>query len=282
MRRLSSAGLVVKRGSSIAQEIAGIVARELEEKGVKVLVDSSVEDDVLEGYRRFDVSHDPPEAVVVVGGDGTLLRTFIRLGERESPLFMTVKAGKKGFLLDVERYEVRERIADLVEGRFKEVVYPRFRVYLDGEAKACMFNDTVVTANNAKVARIHVLVDGEFAMNVDGDGVVVSTTAGSTAYSLSAGGPVVDPRLEVLVLTPLNPVQLFLRSIVVPQNSRITLEASVYSNPLILNVDGQNIYELSPGGIVDIESCRSPVRIARFRWWEGYYERLYTRLLAYW
>ncbi|MCE4616061.1 MAG: NAD(+)/NADH kinase [Aeropyrum sp.] len=278
----SDVGIVVKRNSSIAEEIARIVVRELEREGYGVLVDTTVEAGFLSEYRRFDVGVNPPERVIVIGGDGTLLRTFLRLGEMDSPLFMTIKAGKKGFLLDVERYEAAERVRDFLAGNYREAEYPRFRVYVNGDAKACMFNDSAITANNAKMARVHVLVDGQFAMNIDGDGVVVSTTAGSTAYSLSSGGPVVDPRLGVLVVTPLNPVQLFLRSIIVPESSRITVEASVYSNPLILNIDGQYIYELEPGGVVDIEVCKSPVRIARFRWWEGYYERLYTRLLAYW
>ncbi|BAN90180.1 inorganic polyphosphate/ATP-NAD kinase [Aeropyrum camini SY1 = JCM 12091] len=275
-------GLVVKRRSGIAEDVARLVVKELAERGVEVLVDETVDYPSLSHLPRFSISRDPPGRVVVVGGDGTLLRTFLRLGERESPLFMTIKAGKKGFLLDVERYEAVERLRDFLDGRFREVVYPRYRVYLEGEARGCMFNDTAVTANNAKMARVHVFVDGDLAMNIDGDGVVVSTTAGSTAYSLSGGGPIIDPRLDVMVLTPLNPVQLFLRSIVVPSGSRVTVEASVYSNPLVVNIDGQYVYELEPGGIVDIERCGSGVRIARFRWWEDYYERLYTRLLAYW
>jgi len=219
---------------------------------------------------------------VVIGGDGTLLRTFMRLGERESPLFMGIKAGKRGFLLDVERYEAEERLVDFLEGRYRIYEYPRYRVYIRGEPRECIFNDAAFVAIKAKLVRLTVSIKGEPAMSIDGDGVVVSTTAGSTAYSLSAGGPIIDPSLSVLVVTPLNPVQLHLRPIVLPDTSPVDVEVKYNSNPVHVSLDGQSGYDVPPGSLVSIRRCASPIRMARFRWWENYYERLYTRLLSYW
>ena len=275
-------GLVVKRESSLAEETALRIVKFLEDRGYDILVDVTVDSPRLNGYPRFDVSRWSPEKVIVVGGDGTLLRTFLRLGEKESPIFMAVKAGKRGFLLDVERYEVEERLRDFVEGKYKVYTYTRLSVFLNGEKKGCIFNDAVVVAKNAKMARLQVQINGEIAMNIDGDGVILATTAGSTAYSLSAGGPIIDPRLDVVVVTPLNPVQLYLRPIVAPSQSRVRVDVSPQSNEMILSLDGQVIYEVPPGSSVTVERCKSPIRIARFKWWEMYYERLFTRLITYW
>jgi len=275
-------GLIVKKDSSIAEETAIKIVRLLKDMGFNILVDITVDSEALNAFDRFDISEWSPDKVIVVGGDGTLLRTFLRLGERESPIFMTVKAGKRGFLLDVERYEIKERIIDFIEGRYRVYSYPRYRVYLNGDSKGCIFNDMVLIAKNAKMARLQVAVDGEFAMNIDGDGVIVATTAGSTAYSLSAGGPIIDPRLDVIVINPLNPVQLYLRPIVVPSQSKIDIDVRPQSNDMILSLDGQIVFNVEPGGTIAVEKCDSPIKIARFKWWEMYYERLYTRLITYW
>jgi len=104
---------------------------------------------------------------------------------------------------------------------------------------------------------------------------------GSTAYSLSAGGPIIDPSLQVIVLTPLNPVQRYLRPIVLPLNARLEVEVRQDSNPLWLVLDGQVHLRLEPGQVVGVEACRVPARIARFKWWENFYERLYTRVFSY-
>ena len=274
-------GLVVKLGSGVAEETALRVVRALERYGVGVLVEESVDYESLSRYPRFSLSRDVPERIIVVGGDGTLLRTLLKL-QGETPIIMGVRAGKRGFLLDVEKYEVEDRVEDFVKGNFKLVTYPRFTVYANGERIACILNDVAIVSKMAKLVRLSVMIDGYPAMRVDGDGVVISSTVGSTAYSLSAGGPIVDPRLDVLVVTPLNPVQLHLRSIVIPSGSRVEVSVTPQSNEAYLNLDGQIVRELRPGSLVAVTRCDAPVRMARFRWWDNFYERLYTRLLAYW
>jgi NAD+ kinase len=280
-RALDVVGLVVKLGSAIAEETALRVARAFESHGVRVLVEESVSYESLSGYPRFSLRGSVPGKLVVVGGDGTLLRTLLKLQD-ETPIIMGIRAGKRGFLLDVEKYEVEDRIRDFIRGDYKLVVYPRYAVYANGERLACILNDVAVVSKMAKLTRLNVLIDGYPAMRVDGDGVVVSSTVGSTAYSLSAGGPIVDPRLDVLIVTPLNPVQLHLRPLVVPSHSRVEASVTPQSNEAYLNLDGQIVRELQPGSLVAITRCDAGVRMVRFRWWDNFYERLYTRLLAYW
>jgi NAD+ kinase len=278
---LEVVGLVVKLGSAIAEETAVRVTRTLEAHGVRVLVEEAVDYESLSMYPKFSLRGEVPEKLIVVGGDGTLLRTLLRL-QGETPIIMGVRAGKRGFLLDVERYEVEDRVKDFIRGEYKIVVYPRYAVYANGEKLACILNDVAVVSKMAKLVRLNVSIDGYPAMRVDGDGVVVSSTVGSTAYSLSAGGPIVDPRLDVLIVTPLNPVQLHLRPLVIPSSSRVEVSVTPQSNEAYLNLDGQIVRELRPGSLVAVTPCESKVRMARFRWWDNFYERLYTRLLQYW
>jgi len=278
---LDIVGLIVKLGSAIAEETAIRVVRVLESYGVKILVEESVNYESLSRYPRFSLGGSLPDKLIVVGGDGTLLRTLLRI-QNETPIVMGVRAGKRGFLLDVERYEVEDRVKDFIRGEYELVIYPRYTVYANGERLACILNDVAVVSKMAKLIRLNAFVDGYPAMRVDGDGVVISSTIGSTAYSLSAGGPIVAPRLDVLIVTPLNPVQLHLRPLVVPSSSRVEVSVTPQSNEAYLNLDGQIVRELHPGSLVAITRCEAGVRMARFKWWDNFYERLYTRLLAYW
>ncbi len=274
-------GLVVKPGSAKAEHIALRAIRALERRGVKPLVEeeSRRSYESLRNYEAFRLE-DPPGRIVVIGGDGTLLRAVMFLG-RPDTVIMAVRAGKRGFLLDVEPYEVEEKIEDFLDGNYVLYEYTRLSVKHPREANACVLNDAVFIAQKSKLVSLSVDVDGVRAMNIDGDGVIVSTTVGSTAYSLSAGGPIVDPRLEVIILTPLNPVQLHLRPIVTRPDSKIQVVISQSSNPLHLSLDGQLVYDVMPGDMVTIEKCPSPARIARFKWWESHFERLYTRIFSY-
>lgn len=275
-------GLVVKPGSILAERVALRVVRTLErlEQGVAVEEDTARSYRSLSGYPVFGLESPPPR-LIVVGGDGTLLRTIMRLRDPSGTLIMAVRAGKKGFLLDVESYEVEERVEDFVNGNYRVVEYPRLHVRAPGYPDYCVLNDAVFVMDKAKLVRLSVYVDGERIMGIDGDGLVVSTTVGSTAYSLSAGGPIVDPSLDVVILTPLNPVQLYLRPIILPPQAAIEVEVKRNSNPAYLVLDGQETMQINPGGLVGITRCPSKARIARFKWWENYYERLYTRIFSY-
>ena len=277
-------GLVAKPGSGLAEEAAARVVESLRSRGVEVVVerDTAMSYARFRGFEVFDISRNPPEHLVVVGGDGTLLRSIQRLPDPSRVVIMAVRAGKRGFLLDVEPYEIDERVGDFVEGRYRVTEYPRLSTRLASKELPCALNDIVFITKMAKLVKLVVYVSGERVFTIDGDGLIVSTTLGSTAYSLSAGGPIVDPGLDALILTPMNPVQLHLRPIVIPPQSRVEVEVRPASGPLYVSIDGQYLEDLQPGALASIERCDRPARIARFRWWENYYERLYSRLLAYW
>lgn len=281
--RVSTIGIVAKPGSSVAEESTHRVLKLLDSVGIPAVIeeDTARHYESLQGYPTFRLDSDPPEKIIVIGGDGTLLRTFMLLSRPDS-VVMGIRAGKRGFLLDVEQYEIEDRVRDFISGEYRVEEYTRAEVFRGEKPLGCVLNDAVLITKMSKMVKLSVYIDGERAMGIDGDGVIISTTVGSSAYSLSAGGPVVDPRVEVFVVTPMNPVQLFLRPIVAPYDSVIEIEVTPGSNELHLSLDGQVIVDINVGDIVTVKRCDKPVRIARFKWWENYYERLYTRLLTYW
>ena len=274
-------GIVVKPNSIVAERVAQRAVRKLEELEIPVMVEEETARlyGSLSEYPRFSLD-DPPGKLIVVGGDGTLLRTIMKMRDPSKTIIMAVRAGKRGFLLDVESYEVEERVEDFIEGKYRLVEYPRFEAFYPGGSN-CVLNDVALVMDKAKLVRLSVYMGGERIMGIDGDGLIISSTVGSTAYSLSAGGPIIDPSLQVMVLTPLNPVQLYLRPVVLPLTAVVDVEVKQNSNPLYVVLDGQEVHGLNPGDIVRVKECGSNVRLARFKWWENYYERLYTRVFSY-
>jgi len=280
----SGVGLVVRPSSDVAERIALEVIQRVKEAGWEPLIEVESAEAYpgrLGGLRTFSLDRDPPDRVIVIGGDGTLLRAAIKAGDNDV-VFMAVRAGKRGFLLDVDETELSKRVPEFLRGEFEIVEHQRIRAEVEGAATPCALNDIVVFTAEGQMVRLDVMTRGERVMGLDGDGLVISTTTGSTAYSLNAGGPIIDPRLDVIVLTPLNPVQLYLRPVVMSRSEQLTIRLREDSGAAYLVIDGQVKHPLRPGALVSVGPCPRPLRVARFNWWANYYERLFARLLSYW
>jgi NAD+ kinase len=280
----SGVGLVVRPSSDVAERIALEVIQRVKEAGWEPLIEVESAEAYpgrLGGLRTFSLDRDPPDRVIVIGGDGTLLRAAIKAGDNDV-VFMAVRAGKRGFLLDVDETELSKRVPEFLRGEFEIVEHQRIRAEVEGAATPCALNDIVVFTAEGQMVRLNVMTRGERVMGLDGDGLVISTTTGSTAYSLNAGGPIIDPRLDVIVLTPLNPVQLYLRPVVMSRSEQLTIRLREDSGAAYLVIDGQVKHPLRPGALVSVGPCPRPLRVARFNWWANYYERLFARLLSYW
>jgi NAD+ kinase len=276
-------GVVVKPNSSIAEEVALKAIKTLIKLNVKPLIEENTwrNYESMRRYPKFSIEKDPPRKVIVVGGDGTFLWAVQRSPSPEV-IFMTVRAGKRGFLLDVEPYEIEDRVKDFVRGNYKVFEYPRLVTYVNDKRLPCALNDVAVLTKMGRLVRLTLYANGYRVYGIDGDGVVIATTLGSTGYSLSAGGPIIDPSLDVIVVSPLNPVQLHLRPVVLPPNYKIDIEFRPDSGEAYVIIDGQHLEEVGPSSIISISRCEFPARVARFKWWENYYEKIYTRLLTYW
>ena len=210
------------------------------------------------------------DVVIAFGGDGTLLdaASAVSHSEHDAPL-LGVNLGHLGFLTDVARDELKPALDRLLAGQ----TTTESRLLLSGSvtrnntaiAAHLALNDIVVTRGAlARMIEIDVDVDGQFVSHVKADGLIVATATGSTAYNLSAGGPILHPSADAIVLTPLAPHALTNRPLVLPSTSRIQLKPIIDpdSDP-VLTFDGQHGEPLQAGDLVHITRAPRTLRLLR-------------------
>ena len=200
------------------------------------------------------------DLVVVLGGDGTLLRALGLVLEAEVPV-LGVNLGRLGFLTEVEPDALWSALEAFWAGRYKVERRTTLaaRVLVDGHtiAEDAAVNDIVLEKGpRERLAGVAVYVGAGLFARYAADGIIVATPTGSTAYSFSAAGPIVSPRLEALLLTPIAPHMVFNRSLVLHPDETVRLEVLPESPPVIEIVDGRAVRELPPGSLVEV--CRGP------------------------
>lgn len=181
--------------------------------------------------------------VISLGGDGTLLRAAGHVGDKGTPI-LGINMGRLGFLADIVPSEIDEAIASLYDGHYAIEDHTVIQVEADGKplpGASCALNDiAVLKRDNASMITIHADVDGEYLVTYQADGLIVCTPTGSTAYSLSNGGPIIVPCTGTLCLTPVAPHSLNIRPIVLPDSSVVTLTVESRSHNFLIAVDGQS------------------------------------------
>lgn len=195
------------------------------------------------------------DLAVVIGGDGSVLYTV--QGLKEQIPVLGINWGEVGFLAELEPGEAIGFLEGLREG-FRVEKRMRIEITLDGERLGDALNEAViVTSRPAKMLRFTIEVDGILAERFRADGMLVSTPTGSTAYAMSAGGPIVDPRVEGFLLVPLAPYMLSSRPVVIAGDRvlRITLESE---KPAKLVLDGQLTRELAMGAVLTVRQSEDP------------------------
>lgn len=213
----------------------------------------------LRAFRKAD-------AVVAVGGDGTVL--FAQRLAPNVPV-LGINLGEKGFLADVRPSEVGQALKRLKAGKLQIVERDRLAGTVRGKRLPDALNDVVVfSAAAGKTVALKVAVDGEVAMDVRGDGVVVATPTGSTAYAHAAGGPVVDPRLRAILVVPICPSHTKSAPLVVPIDDRIEVEPTRPRRDAQVIVDGLPVAKLRCGEKVTLGCSEKPALF--FRWGEFY------------
>ncbi len=215
------------------------------------------------------------EFVVVLGGDGTLLRAAKELSGQGRPL-LGVNLGHLGFLTEVEVPDVYAALAEFLEGRYvldeRMMLEAVVRRHGTEVARFQALNDVVVTKGPfARLVDLEAYVDGSFVTTYRGDGLILSTPTGSTAYSLSAGGPVVNPNLRVVLLTPICPHSFFDRSVVIGDGSTVHVRVRTEHRDTLLTVDGQEGFQLEDGDEVAVERAIAPVALVRRPGWNFYH-----------
>lgn len=208
-------------------------------------------------------------ALLTLGGDGTLLRGARVLAGHEVPI-LGVNLGRLGFLTCCPAGELSHSLMRFARGDFTIESRMMLRASVlgaDGHERDSWLalNDVAMHKGGfARVVALRVSVDDELIASYAADGVVISTPTGSTAYSLSAGGPVVVPTLETLIVTPISPHTLAVRSVVLAASSRVTVQADGAPEELMVTVDGQVGTNFGPGETLSVGRAAKAIKIVRF------------------
>ncbi|MGZ4119046.1 MAG: NAD(+)/NADH kinase [Actinomycetota bacterium] len=217
------------------------------------------------GVHAAETLPDDLDLVFVLGGDGTLLRAADVVGRSGVPL-LGVNFGHLGFLSELERSELEPGLKRLLDDGFTV----EERLLLEGEISdggtrtVHALNDIIVAkVEPGRAIRLSLAVDGVRLVSWAADGVIVATATGSTAYSFSAGGPVVSPRIDCMLVTPVSPHGLFARTVVVPPDEEVTITLLHEPDLAALSSDGLPTVPLSPGARVTVRAGKDRIRLAK-------------------
>jgi len=277
-KNIKKVGVILRPSSPEIKEQFLHVKKSFEAKGIEVVLDNNSAQMVGLMGQSFELVCENSDVLVTLGGDGTLISAVRRSHDYNIPVF-GIHAGKLGFLADIDLAELDEFIDKLVVGDYridKRAVLRAELITKEGSIKLVAFNDIVMTRPSiSKMIHLDTFVDKKPFNTYYGDGVIVSTPTGSTAYNLSAGGPVLFPLTQVFALTPISPHSLTQRPVVLP--GHFTIEMKTSDASALVVVDGQDMYDFGSGDVIRIRlSSKSAQLIHRneFNYFEVLKEKL--------
>lgn len=248
-------GIVAKVGSPEAVATAHELAEWLRRRGIQAALD-----------QEATLPDEPCDLMVVLGGDGTLL-AVARTLPPQVPI-LGVNLGNLGFLTEVGRGELYPSLVQVLAGRFETEERSLLEVELrkngSGSQQFRVLNDAVIAKTAlARIIELTLSVDGRLVARFRSDGLIISTPTGSTAYNLSAGGPILSPLLPVVVLTPICPHTLSLRPFVVADTSTVEVTLETQAEEVFLTLDGQEGAEIGYRDTVRVTRGPNPVRLVK-------------------
>ena len=264
---MKRAGVILHAERDQAVTTARALIETLLSRGVDVwALDGDADRIGLPGINATPAMPEDLDLVIVFGGDGTLLRAAEAVGRSGVPL-LGINFGHLGFLSELERSELDDGLKRLLDNGF----IVEERLVLEAEVDHGNRVETLRALNDvivAKVAtgravRLGVTIGGERLISWAADGVIVATPTGSTAYSFSAGGPVVSPHIDCIVVTPVSPHGLFARSVIVPPDEEVELALEGERDPASLSADGLPAIKLAPGARVRLRAGKDRIRLAK-------------------
>jgi len=282
---MNSVGILTALHKSAALRATRRLHEELTARGCVVrLTHEAAELIDLDGTGSTSEEIAATDVIIVAGGDGSVL-TAARIATLRGTPILPVDLGTFGFLSEYCIDEVISRLDSLLSGDFhiQERAMLHAIVQRPDECvdAGVALNDAVVAKGAfSRIMRFRTYVDDEFVGEYPADGMIVATPTGSTAYALSAGGPVTHPTVEVFLLVPICAHTLFTRPLIIPSTSRVRLEPQVadpQAGELMLTLDGQVGVPLERGDAVEIERAGQTARFVRFHP-DGFYTRLRTKL----
>lgn len=260
---VKTAGVILKPSSPELKETFLKIKDEFEKRGIKIFLEKQSATMVDEEGLAFDKLCQNVDILVSVGGDGTLLSAVRNSYEYDLPI-LGINLGTLGFLTDILMDNLPNFLNNFKEDKYKI----HRRMLVKGSINLnnfVAFNDIVISRKSiSSMINIDATVDGEAFNSYYGDGLIISTPTGSTAYNLSVGGPIVYPLTEAFIVTPIAPHSLTQRPIVLPAHYEIEFKVLDNQGAVVI-VDGQDIYEVEQNEIIKIQIANKKARLIHRR-----------------
>jgi len=232
-------GLVARSDINEAVKLAGKLADFLNERGVDIVLDAPLAKELgrYQG-RTCELEDMEADLVVAVGGDGTILRTQSFISHKKIPL-IGINMGTVGFLTEIDPENAFSALEEVLAGNYSVERRNQLLVWHNHELPSALNEVVLMTRKPAKMLHIQISVDDEIVEELRADGLIIATPSGSTAYSMSAGGPIIDPRVEAFIIVPICPFKLGARPTVVADESIIKVKLLREGKKAIAVIDGQ-------------------------------------------
>ena len=259
----------------------------LDAAGAELTIDKEYAD-FLTGSQKIDIGNATvfegndfdADFVISMGGDGTFLMVANRVGSKQTPI-IGVNMGRLGFLADISPNDIDREIKTILRGDYSIEERTVISVFADGKPLVednCALNDiAILKRDDASMITIEAEINGETLTTYEADGLIVSTTTGSTAYSLSVGGPILVPQTGILCLTPVAPHSLSIRPVVISDTSKITLSVESRSHQYLVAIDGRSV-SCQEGTRLTVKKANHVVKVVK-RNGQSYFKTLREKMM---
>jgi len=271
-----SVGLVARYDQKQALELTDELAEYLSKQGLKVYIEDSLAEKISSKEQFVPLTEMKTDFIITTGGDGTILRTAITVPKPEPPI-LAINMGVRGFLTEVEPQCACEAVERILKGDYRIEKSTKMTVATGDEILPDALNDVVIsTGEPSKILYAEICKNDKPILKCQADGLIVGTQTGSTGYSLSAGGPVLDQEVDAFVLTPICSLTVF-HSLVFPANSTLTFNVLKPEKMLVM-IDGNYRKFVSTEKLtVKVTKSKNVTSFIRFE--TTFYDRLRNRLL---
>lgn len=260
-----------------ALKIVGEVVDYLESKRVQTRVETETALAMELPEKNSDLGEMEPDFMVTVGGDGTILRTAMQMREPSTPI-LGINLGSRGFLTEVYPEDTISALTRVLENNYilEECLKLSSKsMNNEGNFPDALNEVLVASPLPSKALDARLIIEGKRILDIQADGIIVATPTGSTAYNLSAGGAILPPDMEATIITAICPYSYF-RSIVVPNDSKITIELLKPKADALVIIDGRDYTAIKPQSAIEVWTSLYKAKFIRFR---SFYERIERRLV---
>lgn len=270
-------GVVSRTDKTDALDVVREIVEYLSERGVDVSLETDTALVMDLPSQNHDLSEMKVDFIITVGGDGTIMRTAMLMNEPETPI-LGVNMGSRGFLTEVLPQDFRISLDKILEGDYvleECMKLTSMSPEVEGIFPDALNEVLVASSLPSKTLDFSLSIDGKHVLDVQADGIIVAPPTGSTAYNLSAGGSILAPTVDAMILTAICPYSYF-SSLVVPSSSRVTVELLKPKVDALIIVDGREYTAIKSGSKVEVWKSQHKTRFIRFR---SFYDRLSRRLV---